>query len=141
MVQFGVRSVVYAADENVDLSGESYENLNTDKVSCGGGMVKHIPKTVVNTTNIAYNIIQVVVPIILVIMGMIDLMKGITSQKEDEIKKGQQTFIKRLIAGLILFFVFAITKFVISVAASSSDSNIMNCASCFISGPDDADCR
>ena len=32
VVQFGVRNVVYAADENVDFTDESYSNLNTEKV-------------------------------------------------------------------------------------------------------------
>ena len=53
VVQFGVRSVVYAADENVDLTDESYSNLNTGKESCGGGMVEHITKSVVKTANTA----------------------------------------------------------------------------------------
>lgn len=117
-------------------------NVNAENFTCSAfGSDVYIDKHLAQITKYVILILQIVAPIILVIMGMVDLMKGITSQKEDEIKKGQQTFIKRLIAGLILFFVFAITKFVISVAASSSDSNIMNCASCFISGPDDADCR
>ena len=53
-------------------------------------------------------IIQILVPIFLVIFGSIDLFKGVYAQKEDEIKKGQQIFIKRLIAGVLVFFVIAI---------------------------------
>ena len=117
-------------------------NVNAENFTCSTfGSDVYIDKHLAQITKYVILILQIAAPIILVIMGMVDLVKGITSQKEDEIKKGQQIFIKRLIAGLILFFVFAITKFVISIAASSSDSNIMNCASCFISGPDDADCR
>ena len=117
-------------------------NVNAENFTCAAfGSDVYIDKHLAQITKYVILILQIAAPIILVIMGMVDLVKGITSQKEDEIKKGQQIFIKRLIAGLILFFVFAITKFVISIAASSSDSNIMNCASCFISGPDDADCR
>ena len=112
-------------------------NVNAENFTCSAfGSDVYIDKHLAQITKYVILILQIAAPIILVIMGMVDLVKGITSQKEDEIKKGQQIFIKRLIAGLILFFVF-----VISIAASSSDSNIMNCASCFISGPDDADCR
>ena len=133
VVQFGVRNVVYAADENVDFTDESYSNLNTEKVSCGGGMVEHIPKSVVNTTNIAYNIIQVVVPIILIIMGMITLIRSVTAGKEDEIKKAQMAFVKKLIVGALVFFVFVIVKLLISVVADASDKgNIMKCANCFL---------
>ena len=45
-------------------------------------------------------VIKIAVPILLVIFGSIDLVKGITAQKEDEIKKGRQTFVKRLIFNL-----------------------------------------
>ena len=70
-------------------------------------------------------------PILLIIFGSIDLVKGITAQKEDDMKKGQQLFIKRLIAAFIIFFVFTIVKVVVSIA--SDNAEIINCAECFIS--------
>ena len=80
-------------------------------------------------------IIQLLVPILLVIYGTIDLLKGVASQKEDEIKKGQQVFIKRLISGALVFFVIAIVKAIISFAAGQNDgTNIMDCANCFLNG-------
>ena len=78
-------------------------------------------------------IIQILVPVILVVMGTIDLLKGVYAQKEDEIKKGQQVFIKRLLTGILVFFVIAIVKLVISVAGSD-DATIMSCVKCFIYG-------
>ena len=129
MVQF---SCVKAFDNSVDLSGK-HNNLNTSKVSCGSGMVKNIPKNVVKTTNIVYNIIQVIVPIMLVVMGMITLVKSIASGKEDDIKKAQLAFVKKLIIGALVFFMFVIVKLVISVVADGSDKgNIIKCADCFL---------
>ena len=81
-------------------------------------------------------VIQIAVPIILVIFGMMDLMKGVMASKEDEIKKGQQTFIKRLIAAAIVFFVVAIVKLVFSFVADDENGNMLNCANCFINGTD-----
>ena len=78
--------------------------------------------------------IQVVVPVLLVIFGSIDFVKAMTSQKEEEIKKGQQTFIKRLIAGVLVFFIIAIVKLVISFAAGNDNKSIINCANCFLNG-------
>ena len=78
-------------------------------------------------------IIKIVVPILLIIFGMLDLMKGISAQKDDDIKKGQQILIKRLIAAALVFFVFAIVKVVISVAADETKNEILDCAGCFIS--------
>ncbi|MDD2377915.1 MAG: hypothetical protein PHD10_00760 [Bacilli bacterium] len=67
-------------------------------------------------------IIQIGVPILLVIWGMLDLGKAVVAQKEDEIKKGQQTFVKRLIAAAIVFFVIVIVKFVVSLVAGDDVS-------------------
>ena len=88
-----------------------------------------IPKTV----SIIVTLIKIAVPVFLVIFGMLDLMKGIMQQKEDEIKKGQQLFIKRIIAGVLVFFVFSVVQFIIGLVADSSDRRgIMDCVQCFI---------
>lgn len=81
-------------------------------------------------------IIQILVPVLLVIFGAIDLFKGVYAQKEDEIKKGQQIFIKRLISGVLVFFVIAIVKLFISVFGDSKNPGIMNCVNCLINGPE-----
>ncbi len=77
-------------------------------------------------------IIQLLVPILLVIFGTIDLLKGVASQKEDEIKKGQQVFIKRLISGALVFFVIAFVKLGIGVFANGESSDIISCINCVI---------
>lgn len=92
---------------------------------------------IVNAVHMIILIIQIVVPVLLVVFGSIDFLKAIIAQKDDEIKKGQQTFIKRLIAGIIVFFVIAVVKLVISFAAGDDDEQketILNCANCFFNG-------
>lgn len=121
----------------IDIVGaETYNNYNANvvPVSCGDGLVTNIPPLIPKVVSYAYIIIQIAVPIILVIMGSLDLMKGITAQKEDEIKKGQQLFVKRLISAAIIFFVFIIVKFLISIIAKDTNSGnrIIDCTQCFI---------
>lgn len=80
-------------------------------------------------------VIKIAVPVLLVIFGMLDLFKGLSAQKEDEIKKGQQMFIKRLISGALVFFVFIIVQLIVSLAAGGENGEsktIMDCADCFI---------
>ena len=77
-------------------------------------------------------LIQISVPIILVVMGTFDLVKGVVAQKEDEIKKGQQIFIKRLISGALVFFVIALVKIMIGVFAKGESNDIISCINCFI---------
>ena len=90
-----------------------------------------------NTVHTIIVVIKIAIPVLLVIFGMLDLFKGVTAQKEDEIKKSQQIFIKRLISAAIIFFVVSIVQLIVSFV-SSDEPGIMNCASCFINGVDSA---
>lgn len=101
-----------------------------------------IPEGVGNIVHLIVVAIQVVVPILLIIWGMIDFAKAIIGQDEDKIKAGQKLFMKRLIAAVIVFLVVTIVQLLINVAAgiaegdaSGSDVNdIWNCAKSLISG-------
>lgn len=124
-------------NENVDLDEITYNNMETEYASCGNNMVSDVPISVPRVVNIAYTALQIVVPVILVVMGMITLIKAIISSKEDEIKKAQMSFVRKLIVGALIFFVFVIVKLLVSVVADSGKtSNIMDCANCFLNGTD-----
>ena len=99
---------------------------------CDCGNVTRIPKKIPELTSYIMTIVQIAVPVILVIIGSIDLIKGITSQKDDEIKKNQKIFIKRLIVAVLIFFIIVIVKFIISLVADSSSGNISSCIDCFL---------
>lgn len=105
----------------------------TAMVDCGN--ITNIPKKFPQLTSMFVSIIQIAVPVVLVIFGMLDLFKGITAQKEEEIKKGQQMLIKRLITAAIVFFVIVIVRFLISIVADSDTEvgNITECMDCFLS--------
>ena len=125
----------------VDIVGaEKYTNFTPrDYVSCGGGYLEKIPSSLPKIISTIYTIIQIAVPVVLVILGMLDLFKSITAGKEDDIKKGRQTFIQRLIFAALVFFLALIIRFIVSVAASKTDSdNILDCMDCFISEKCDA---
>lgn len=112
-------------------------NVSAD-ISCSTIPDARIDESIPDLVSTIVKIIQIVVPILLVVLGLLDLAKGVASQKEDEIKKGQQTFIKRLIAGVLVFFVIAIVKLVVSVVAK--DDNIMGCVDCFLYGSGHSSC-
>ena len=99
-----------------------------------------IPKTV----SLIVFFLQVAVPVLLVIFGSIDLVKAVTSGKEDEIKKAQTVFIRRLITGLLVFFVVVVVKLIFNFANSDDPNNsksMWNCAACFINGPKHNSCK
>jgi len=47
---------------------------------------------------------KIIAPIILIIMGMIDVSKAVTIGKDDAIKKSFSSFLKRVVAAVLLFF-------------------------------------
>ena len=91
-----------------------------------------------NAVHTIITAIKIIVPVVLVIFGMLDLFKGITAQKEDEIKKGQQILIKRLITAALVFFVISIVQVIMSVVAGASyKEGLSDCISCFLNGADE----
>lgn len=139
MVQLLCIKPVYAVDEgNINIDNEHYQNVDSgDGYSCGSNMVEDIPGTLLDTVHIAYMVIQIVVPVVLVVMGMITLVKAVTSSKEDEIKKAQMSFVKKLIAAALVFFIFVIVKLLVSFSATSDRApKIIDCMDCFLNGKD-----
>lgn len=118
---FAFQSNAYA----FDVTCEALPNVRIDE---------SIPKIV----STIIKAIQIVVPVLLIVFGSIDLVKGVIAQKEDEIKKGQQTLVKRLIAGAIVFFVIALVKILIGFV--SDNGGVWDCACKFVYGPNSSSC-
>lgn len=105
--------------------------FNVLDVTCGG---VNVPGTLVNVVSTIYTIIKIAIPLILILMGMLDLGKAVISQKEDEIKKNQGIFVKRLIAAALVFFVFAIVQLLVGIVAGDDKTSIMNCINGMLNG-------
>ena len=91
-----------------------------------------IPGIVGNMIHWIYLGVQIVVPILLIIFGMIDLAKAITAQKEDEIKKAQGGLLKKAIVAVIVFLVFSLVQFIFSFA--QGDNSAWSCVDQLIHG-------
>ena len=96
------------------------------KITCGNVTM---PYVVAQITSLLILVIQIVVPLLIIILGMLDLGKAVVAQKEDEIKKGWQTFFKRLLIGMIVFLVIVFVKFIIGLVAENYE---VNCIDCFV---------
>lgn len=106
-------------------------NLVNFLVSCqtAGGSIE-IPDSIANLLKTIIFIIQVVVPVLLVLWGMLDFAKGVIGQDEDKIKAGQKKFIQRLIAAAIVFLIVTVVQIVITTVGNiSGDTGVWSCAS------------
>lgn len=97
-----------------------------------------IPGQIINIVSTLITVIKFGVPILLIIFGMLDLGKAVVASKEDEIKKGQQMFIKRVIAAILVFFVIVVVQLVVNLATSDSDTDSdslwRDCIAPFVNG-------
>lgn len=57
--------------------------------------------------------IKYILPVIVIVMGILDFIKAIAAGKEDEMKKAQGSFVKRLIAAALVFLIPLIVEFVL----------------------------
>lgn len=118
---------VVNAEEVLLQGGNTYA-----KIVCGDTDVPYIAAQVTTTV---INILKIVTPIIIIIFGMIDLIKAVVAQKDDDIVKGRKTFFKRMLIGAFVFLVFVFVEVIIGlVAPKNENSNMWNCVDCFVNG-------
>lgn len=72
--------------------------------------------------------IQIVVPLLLIISGMITMAKAVMEKDEKEIKKAQNLLVKKLIAAVITFLIIAVVKLVVNLVATGDWSGCAKCA-------------
>lgn len=73
-----------------------------------------------------FPIIQIGIPIILIVMGSIDLGKSVLSSDEKAIKASQSTLIKRCIAAVLVFFVTTIVTLLMDLLSTAGDTDMDN---------------
>lgn len=66
---------------------------------------KNDPESIRYMINQILNYIRMIVPILIILLGAIDLAKAALAGKEDNMRKAQSTFVKRVIAGIVVFLV------------------------------------
>ena len=108
------------------------DNASDYCVGLIGGDNTGIPNIVGNIVHWLYLGIQIIVPLLLIIFGMIELAKAITAQKEDEIKKAQSGLLKKAVVAIVVFLVFSLTKFVFNFAQGNGGA--WKCVDSLISG-------
>lgn len=79
-----------------------------------------------------FPIIQIGIPIILIVMGSIDLGKAVISSDEKEIKASQGRLIKRCISAVAVFFVATIVEILFGLfGQADTDIEAMNWSECW----------
>ena len=104
-----------------------------------------VPNQLFNIVSVLIKGIRIAVPVLLIIFGMMDFAKSVIAKKEEDVKKHQQAFVKRLISAVIVFLLIWVVQFVVNVISGVEDktndsgqtvSDIWSCSRKFINGVD-----
>lgn len=102
----------------------NFVQILADANNCGGlGPIINLIKGI-------FNIIKIIVPIILIVMGAIDLTKAVMASDDKEIKAATSKLIKRTIAAVAVFFIVTLVDVVmqlVSNSAEDTDGNLLSC--------------
>lgn len=86
--------------------------------------------SIIKTVKIIYNLLRLVTPIILIIMGSVDLLRATIAGKDDEIEKHKKVFINRLYLAAIIFLllsVFQLTTNILERAGVTNSNSWVEC--------------
>lgn len=70
----------------------------------------------IDRINSYLKIIKIAIPLILIAFGIVDFAKAVFSSSDDDMKKAQKDFIKRLGIAILIFFVPTIINLLLSIA-------------------------
>lgn len=76
---------------------------------------------------IVYKGIQIIVPIILIVVGMLDFAKAVTEKNEDKIKEAQKKLISKAVAAVCVFLVTVIVGVLMRVVGNQDYKQCMDC--------------
>lgn len=76
------------------------------------------------------NILKIVIPVIIVLLGTIDLGKAVMAGEDKQIKAAQKMLLMRLIYGVAIFFVTTIVQVVFGLVAGAEGVSSEICFKC-----------
>lgn len=121
---------IFLFTETVVAADVPFFGTMSEVVKCGKAELPTPIPTIVRTI---VNLIKIATPIILIVMGMIDMVRSVAASDEKKMAEAKGKFIKRLLAGAIVFFVVTILQFLIGIVASEDKDDLFNCIECMVS--------
>ena len=76
------------------------------------------------------NIMQIAIPVIIILLGTLDLGKAVMAGEDKQIKAAQKMLIMRLIYGIAIFFVVLIIKVIFGLVGEAGESTNSWCFTC-----------
>lgn len=118
--------MVYTLDDTTSFWG------NMDVIKCGN---VDIPTPIPPIVRTVVNLIKIAAPIVLIVMGMIDMLTAVIANDEKKIKDAQMKFPRRLLPAALIFLIVTIMQLLVGILSDNKNesNSIMNCIDCIIS--------
>lgn len=65
---------------------------------------------------------KVIIPIILIVLGTIDFAKAVINDKDDNLSTAAKTFLRRIVIGILIFFIPTIVYVIFNTIASAAET-------------------
>lgn len=99
---------------NTELIVKDSENIDT----CSKLFSQNSDALIEEIKNIVA-IMRILVPIIIIGMGIVDMIQGVFSSDEQQMKKAQSKFMKRLIIGVAFFMIPSVLKVLLTIGSKA----------------------
>ena len=126
--------------DNSEIENTPQEDLDITEVEvCGAGTTSLLVFQVIGYIIL---IIKILVPIILIVLGSIDLGKASLSGDDKAVKEAAISFAKRVLIGLIIFFIPTILDFFLGLVEGTTDvsSKYRGCTDCVLNPNNSSKC-
>lgn len=114
-----------------EFKAEGLVGFDKDKFDCSDYETifgdKDDPESIRGMLEVILQYVRVIVPILIITLGTIDFAKAVIAAKEDNMKKAQTDFIKRVIMGVAVFFVPVLIDIIMDLAEIVWDGNYIHC--------------
>lgn len=102
-------------DKIYQLQGNKQEEKNDDRKEFNN-CEQLIGESAQKLINTFMKWIRIIVPILLIVFGIIDFATAVFSSKEDDMKKRRETFIKRIVAAVLVFLAPILVNLLLNIA-------------------------
>ena len=95
-----------------------------------------VPVQVVELVGLIYSAIKILVPVILIIVGMIDMAKAVTSKDEKEIKTAQTLLVRKAVTAVLVFLILSLVAMIFKIVSRDDDDkdSIWDCIASLLNG-------
>lgn len=115
---------------------QSIDNLDFNESCLRCGEDIYFPAYLVKLSANIIQFVQLMVPVAIILVGMIELFKAVIASDENKMAESKNALIRKIISGILIYLVIAVVQFAFSAIPNFNDTDVdvFECMANFISG-------